>query len=595
MTQPNQPPENAAQRRVRLLRETRRAEESINKTLLEHSETEQQARRNRINQEIEKFLPGVTEDENSPAGVYTPDPKYFVEDTSRVYRVNPDHFEPIARVYATNPGEVITGGSGHEDIPQWTTEDENEWQDRVELMRHGSKVEGTGEWAKSLSPEEVTYWSGYSHPEDHKDWVSGRTYPTNEAAHIVSSHGNFGDGRAERIQLFEGGVLPTVHDSHNAAAHIDVRNVTEWAKKHKEEVALTGSENTEWKERYNKVQKDIEDEDIVIPPNFIGDETLKTRYVERVKNAKNQNLANLQRIWNRGGEEPPTEEPPTRSTINRSRTQRRRRENPPRTTSNPGVVQSFMDRAHHGRGATTRNEAMSHYEGRPMTTGWLNQSDFEDRHVVGTSFGEQEITDTLYSYRTPIAWRTAEGTINVPTQSHSVTTSRHQNILHHRLHDAGYHSPQQIANSMLIRAYEQDRHRQTAGKAVPLKDYVQNHPVQEFMPDEERAHAVARDIADARYLKVVQQQKQNAADSAKRPRNSRKPFTRKQQLRLEDAGQLRLPFEGPMPDGERTWGEPNSVGNPRINTETYAQRNERIMRYPITLGYSARTMPSDEN
>lgn len=84
MTNPIVPPaESRAQRRVRLLDATRRAEQSINESLIEHSESEQDIRRRRANEEIERFLPGVTEDEQNPSGMYTPDPKYFAHNKLR--------------------------------------------------------------------------------------------------------------------------------------------------------------------------------------------------------------------------------------------------------------------------------------------------------------------------------------------------------------------------------------------------------------------------------------------------------------------------------------------------------------------------------
>lgn len=514
MTQPNQPPESNSARRRRLLSDTRRLTANIDKALLEYGESEQARHRERVNQEIEKFLPGVTEDENTFAGVYTPDPKYFAEDTSRGYRISPDAFEPIARVYSREPGEVVTGGSGHEDIPQWTTEDENEWQDRVELMRHGSRVKGTGEWAKSLSPEEVTYWSGRSHPEDHKDWVSGRNSPTYEASNLVSSDGDFGEERGSRVQLFEGNVLPNLSESINAPLDIDKRNVRQWAANHLKEVRETGIQDTEWKQRFEKLKQDVDETIFPVTDNqgaaiAKGNNTLKHH-----KNILND-------IWNRHSVEQPTY-PTQRNAENQSRGRR----GPGRQVVTRSEVANRFAEGQTGR-TSGRNfrveEGGGGYTGR-LDTGISETPSDTDTH-------------TVYSYATPIAWRRQSGEVVMPTQRFSSTTNRHQSELRRALENQGYHSPQRIANQMLYTAYRQDARRASAGRAIGRRHYETGHDAEVYYPDAERAHDEARAIADTHYERINAMRQQRAASATARRSGSRAQ-------RREQAGQLRLPMEG---------------------------------------------------
>lgn len=172
--------------------------------------------------------------------------------------------------------------------------------------------------------------------------------------------------------------------------------------------------------------------------------------------------------------------------------------------------------------------------------------------------------NTLYSYDTPIAWRQHDNTVIVSTQRHSNSTSKHQKAVESALHEEGYRSPERIANEMLGASYRLDRHRQTAGRPIGYEHYFPKHVVHTYIPHEETAHEIARGIADEHYEKVVQMQKRNAETAnRRRPRNFLKPLTRGQQQRLEYGGQLRLPL-----------------------TQADTSANERIMKYPITKGYT---------
>lgn len=513
MVQPT-PPESRDERRRRLLSATRRAESSINEALLEYGEGEQARHRERVNQEIEKFLPGVTEDEQSPAGIYTPDPKYHRPNSVYPYRITPEYFEPVARVYARDPASVVTGGSGHEEIPQWTTEDENEWKNKLEIMKHGQIVRGTGEWAKSLSPEEVTYWSGRSHPEAHKDWVSGRLSTTHEASNLESSYGNFGEERGSRVQLFEGNVLPHLSESINAPLDIDKRNVRQWAANHLKEVKETGIQDTEWKQRFERLKQDVDETVFPVTDNqgaaiAKGNNTLKHH-----KNILND-------IWNIHSVEQPTY--PTQSN---TRTQSRGRRGLGRqVVTRPEVANRFAE----GQTGRTSGRNFRVEEGGGGYTGRLD---------TGISEPPSETdTHTVYSYATPIAWRRQSGEVVMPTQRFSSTTNRHQSELRRALENQGYHSPQRIANQMLYTAYRQDARRASAGRAIGRRHYETGHDAEVYYPDAERAHEEARSIADTHYERINAMRQQRAASATARRSGSRTQ-------RREQAGQLRLPTEG---------------------------------------------------
>lgn len=616
MTDPIVPPaESRAQRRARLLGETRRAEQSINNALINYGELEQEENRRRVNAEIEKSFPGVTEDEQSPTGMYMPDPKYYARDFAvRADNNYSETHQPMRRrlykgvQYATDftSNDPTLGG----EVAPWTEAEEEAYLDAATRAAN-TDIVGTGEWAESLTPDEVEEQSGYAPFEysqagwtsdevetaldrgrvedvplsDQELWVRGELPSRRSASHYeVPTTRDVREGREDRIQLFQGNVLPNVEESQNAPHKIDLRNVRDWAEKHRKEVSETGVDDTEWKERFAKLKEDVVNAVVPINPQSVNSPANHSLAKARVEETTLKHLKNLDRAWIDSVTGQDESSNVVSSSDSRQQGRRTRRTDGPRRRNIEGVAQSFVNRDDVIRGAATPRLSMSHYStlssiGRLDTRRLApqHQPDSSDRNIV-------------YSYDTPIAWRQHDDTVVVPTQRHSKTTNRHQAAVTRALSDAGYHSPQQIADNMLRAAYQQDRHKQTAGSPVGFKHYFPEHGAHEFVRSRETAQQMGASIADAHYETVRQKQRANAAASARRPRNSRKPFTRKQQLRLEDAGQLRLPFEGPMPDGNLMWS--NSGGSRR---ETYGERNRQIMQYPITLGYSPQARPNVED
>jgi len=619
MTDPVVPPaESRAQRRARLLRETRRAEQSINSALINYGELEQEENRRRVNAEIEKSFPGVTEDEQSPAGMYMPDPKYYPRDFAvRAENSYSETHQPMRRrlhkdVHSTTDFTSTDPTLGGEVAP-WTKAEEEAYLDAATRAAN-TDIVGTGKWAESLTPDEVEEQSGYAPFEysqagrtsdevetsldrgrvedvplsDQELWMRGELQPRRSAAYYtVPTTRDVREGRDDRIQLFQGNVLPVVEESQNAPHEIDLRNVKDWAEKHRKEVSETGVDDTEWKERFAKLKEDVVNTVVPINPQSVNSPAHHSLAKTRVEENTRRHLKNLDRTWINSvtrRDESSNVIPPSGS---RQQGRRTRRTDGPRRRNIEGVAQSFVNRDDVIRGAATPRDSMSHFGDHSAmgSVGWLDTSRLAPEHQPDSSD-----RNVVYSYNTPIAWRQHDDTIVVPTQRHSKTTNRHRAAVTRALSDSGYHSPQQIADNMLRAAYQQDRHKQTAGSPVGFKHYFPEHGAHEFVRSRETAQQMGASIADAHYETVRQKQRANAAASARRPRNSRKPFTRRQQLRLEDAGQLRLPFEGPMPDGNLTW---SNSGDYR--RETYGERNRQIMQYPITMGYSPQARPNVED
>lgn len=597
-----------ASQRARLLSGTRRAEASINEALLNYGDSEQDAHRRSANEEIERVFPGVTEDEQNPTGQYMPDPKYHLRGDvlNPMHAAYADTHEPMRRRLHHSPRETTDGTSNDPtlggEVAPWTQEEEDSYIN-AERIAEDTRITGTGEWAESLSPDEIEEWSGHAPFEyEHEGWTSeeienaldrGDPLPISDQGLWVSgvipsrrsasyyevpspTQSDFGD--EGRVQLFRGNVLPSVEFSQAAPHVVDERNVKQWAAAHRNEVRETGIENTEFKQRFNKLKEDVKNTIVPVSPKMVESERDKEASLRIITANTQKHIDNLEEIW--ANHSRPPAQVSGKSSGSRRRT---RRTDGPRRRNIEGVAVSFVTQGDSHRGATTGRGNFTHYpdtsavgsEGRLNVRGLhrYHRPDTTDRNV-------------LYSYSTPIAWRQRNGSVIVPTQSYSNTTHRHQNAVHQALTNAGYHSPQHIANDMMMTAYQRDRHKQTAGSPVGFNHYRIDQGAHEFIPDREAATNIAREIADSHYETVKAKQRENAAASSRRPRNSRKPFTRRQQLRLENAGQLRLPFAGVMPDAEYEYRSERGTFE---RQETYAQRNARIMKYPISLGYSPQT------
>lgn len=552
MSTPNTPRETANERRRRLLAQVRGAERSIDESLLEHSTTAQDEHRRRVNADIEKFLPGVTEDEQTASGAYEPD----VANYKKGKPIFHDYVknEPLRRrMHRTfsmiEPPVTRLSDAG---IPDWTDEDEREFRQKENNRQMSPTKVGTGEWADSLSPEQIEDVSGYSEKDLQFLWQSGNLEGLN--LEVPIEH-NVDDSRDARIHPFNSHGQTDNAGNITAPHEIDIINIRKWGKEHKKEKELTGSDDTEWKQRYEQLLGDIDNTVIPIP----SDSSFTVERAELLINNHKKRVKDEWSFWSNPIKPIQNDSHEISTTYSRGSGRRRgsRRTDGPVRRDMRGVAGSFINQ--NERGAYTSRGSMTHARGGDYSTGRLDTSRLSE-----TQQPESSDTDVLFSYSTPIAWQRDNGTVIVPTQRHSSTTNRHQSSLRRALHDSGYHSPQELANTMLVKAYHVDRHRQTAGNPVAFKHYMPEHGAYEYVRSEEAASEQARQIADEHYEKVQHRQRVNAEIAGRRPLNSRKPFTRAQQRRLEDAGQLRLPMS---PNDEST--------------------NRYIMEAPISLGYSA--------
>jgi hypothetical protein len=549
----------------------------------------QEENRRRINEALERQFPGVTEDEQNPTGMYMPDPRnyqpgYDMFAANNYYETH----QPMRRRLWAEPTRTTEGTSDETldgDITRWSEEEEDSYRAAVEDSEN-VEIIGTGEWAQSLYQDQIEEFSGYplddysgtgwtlEEVENANDrgltvplsrqeaWLSGEIGPSNET-YVVPTTRNFEDSR---IDLFDHGPISRRDKSQEAPYEADIRNVKEWAKRHREEVDITKNEDTQWKERFNKLKDDVANTTVPLlahgPPN--------TKTIREQLEHTQMHLEKLQAIWD-----------------NRPVT--------PRTAiKNAAVATSFARQYRSLNEVVNRSGNMRHVAGTHAaaleydSNAQLNRLDTdaldaEYRPRVGD-------TDTVYSYYTPIAWRQPSSSslpqafsspewqtqwqnhlqnygydrVVVSAQRHSNVTTRHQRAVRHALNWQGYHSPQELADEMLRTSYMQDRYKQTAGQPVGYEHYFPKHAAYVYIDDPNAARSEAQDIVEKQLAIVAQKQLNNAKiANRRRPRNFLKPYTRGQQRRLEMGGQLRLPLS--------------------LNDRG---RNAQIMSYPIILGYS---------
>jgi hypothetical protein len=542
----------------------------------------QEENRRRINEALERQFPGVTEDEQNPTGMYMPDPRNYPPGydifSGSSYQ---DTHQPMRRRLWAEPRLTTEGTSDSTldgDITRWSEEEEDSYRAAVERSE-SIEIRGTGEWAQSLDQDQIEEFSGYSlddysgtgwtseEVEDAIDrgltvplsrqeaWLSGEIGPSASAEMYVVP--NTAAGRTfdnSRIDLFDHGSIPRRDRSQEAPYLADKRNVKEWAKRHREEVDVTKNEDTQWKERFNKLKDDVANTIVPLPTHGPPD----TRTIREQSERTQMHLEKLQAIWDN--------KPVT-----------------PRTAlKNAAVATSFARQYRslnevRNRRSNMRHVAGTHAAAREYDSDTqLNRLDTDALDAVNRPRAGD--TDTVYSYDTPIAWRQHSSSslwqnhlqnygydrIVVPAQRHSNATTRHQRAVRYALDMEGYHSPQALADEMLRASYMQDRYKQTAGQPVGYEHYFPKHDAYVYINDPNAAHIAAHDIVEKQLAIVAQKQLNNAKiANRRRPRNFLKPYTRGQQRRLEMGGQLRLPLS--------------------LNDRG---RNAQIMSYPISQGYS---------
>ena len=138
---------------------------------------------------------------------------------------------------------------------------------------------------------------------------------------------------------------------------------------------------------------------------------------------------------------------------------------------------------------------------------------------------------TVYSYSTPIAWRSTEGHWEVPNIRYSPTTSNHQTQIRRALGNS-YHSTLQIANSRL---YDLRHAHREQGINLPFKNYELNIGFETFHPEPPSERTINA---------IVQDHLQNVINPAIAEHRNSPSFQRRQNQIQNQRTQPQLPLEG---------------------------------------------------
>jgi hypothetical protein len=564
--------ETSRQRARRLAEEAKNIVGDIDAALSEHGDTTQEENRRRIDEELERQFPGVTEDEQNPTGMYMPDPRNFKQ--GKPYRVSSDYLSthsPMRR-------QVRIDGL------EWTNEEEAEYQRRADIAARTLRT-GTGEW-----------WDSEEGKRFRQTWDEITGFRAGKDVLDLSPEYDRSK-RGSKSSL--GFVAAMSDDTLGNQTEVDIENVRYFAKRHHLETLKNRSQSeeptahptifesdTEWRNRYYKVLDDVEND--TYPVN----EGLLQEYgpagVSSVAEYRKQiNLNKLRKVWDDSLEYWHSED---------ARQKKIESSGPVIASNDAEVIKSFVhphfslayieDRPSQqgdffegaektlARGFRTTNKNQTLWS-EPATTsrgtyidsdiGMLNVNKLRAKYLPRDN--DQNV---LYYKGTPIAWRQRDNQVIVPVIKENPTASRHQQTLHDLLGGEGIKSPQKTAVGWLVDNYERDRHQQTAGQLVGLKHYIPEFDAYNYgnyLHFEDglgtNFQTIAEKIKQNQLKNVVEPMKlrnaQRAANS--RPRNNRQSMM--QQQRLEMGGQLRLPLE-----------------------QQDKKMNKRIMQYPISRGYS---------
>lgn len=170
-----------------------------------------------------------------------------------------------------------------------------------------------------------------------------------------------------------------------------------------------------------------------------------------------------------------------------------------------------------------RSDGRHHFAGiasPPYSLGRLPSDLNPRRRNVETDY-------TVFSYSTPIAWRTTQGHWEVPRVNYSRTTQRHQSAIRRALSNS-YHSPLQEASYRVSDLRQQHLEQ---GIRLPSKNYELNISFETFHPEPPSEDTISRIVEDH-----VQQVINPAIE-----RYRRRPSV---QRRQGQANQPQLPLEG---------------------------------------------------
>lgn len=203
-------------------------------------------------------------------------------------------------------------------------------------------------------------------------------------------------------------------------------------------------------------------------------------------------------------------------------TSRRSRNSEVGPVTNTRTAAELMAQGNPAR-AGGRSDGRHHFAGiasPPYSLGRLPSDLNPRRRNVETDY-------TVFSYSTPIAWRTTQGHWEVPRVNYSRTTQRHQSAIRRALSNS-YHSPLQEASYRVSDLRQQHLEQ---GIRLPSKNYELNISFETFHPEPPSEDTINRIVEDH-----VQQVINPAIE-----RYRRRPSV---QRRQGQANQPQLPLEG---------------------------------------------------
>lgn len=203
-------------------------------------------------------------------------------------------------------------------------------------------------------------------------------------------------------------------------------------------------------------------------------------------------------------------------------TSRRSRNSEAGPVTNTRTAAELMAQGNPAR-AGGRSDGRHHFAGiasPPYSLGRLPSDLNPRRRNVETDY-------TVFSYSTPIAWRTTQGHWEVPRVNYSRTTQRHQSAIRRALSNS-YHSPLAEASYRVSDLRQQHLEQ---GIRLPSKNYQLNISFETFHPEPPSENTINRIVEDH-----VQQVINPAIE-----RYRRRPSV---QRRQGQANQPQLPLEG---------------------------------------------------
>lgn len=212
----------------------------------------------------------------------------------------------------------------------------------------------------------------------------------------------------------------------------------------------------------------------------------------------------------------------SRTAANILGTSRRSRNSEVGPVTNTRTAAELMAQGNPAR-AGGRSDGRHHFAGiasPPYSLGRLPSDLNPRRRNVETDY-------TVFSYSTPIAWRTTQGHWEVPRVNYSRTTQRHQSAIRRALSNS-YHSPLQEASYRVSDLRQQHLEQ---GIRLPSKNYELNISFETFHPEPPSEDTISRIVEDH-----VQQVINPAIE-----RYRRRPSV---QRRQGQANQPQLPLEG---------------------------------------------------